>query len=138
MRWGAGRLFDLLSADTDQTPDAGKDLGLAANLCHRQGGVSRGRRSCARPSSASPMPETMRHQSAGGRDDVISEARAGAAADLRACREIPRASAALEEATFDPPTSALDANGQAPYAVFGFGAHLAEIEVDRELGTMRC
>ena len=42
------------------------------------------------------------------------------------------------EATFDPPTSALDENGQGnPYAVFGFGAHLAEIEVDIELGTVR-
>jgi aldehyde oxidoreductase len=42
------------------------------------------------------------------------------------------------EATFDPPTSALDENGQGkPYAVFGFGAHMAEIEVDVELGTVR-
>src|SRR6202035_1406774 len=42
------------------------------------------------------------------------------------------------EATFDPPTSPLDENGQGtPYAVFGFGAHLVEIEVDTELGTVR-
>ncbi len=42
------------------------------------------------------------------------------------------------EETFDPPTSPLDENGQGvPYAVFGFGAHLAEIEVDVELGTVR-
>jgi len=42
------------------------------------------------------------------------------------------------EATFDPPTSRLDENGQGtPYAVFGFGAHLAEIAVDNELGTVR-
>jgi aldehyde oxidoreductase len=42
------------------------------------------------------------------------------------------------EATFDPPTSPLDENGQGiPYAVFGFGAHMAEVEVDTELGTVR-
>jgi CO/xanthine dehydrogenase Mo-binding subunit len=42
------------------------------------------------------------------------------------------------EATFDPPTSSLDENGQGrPYAVYGFGAHLAEIAVDIELGTVR-
>jgi aldehyde oxidoreductase len=42
------------------------------------------------------------------------------------------------EATFDPPTSPLDENGQGiPYAVFGFGAHLAEIAVDTGLGTVR-
>jgi len=43
-----------------------------------------------------------------------------------------------QETTFDPPTSPLDENGQGnPYAVYGFGAHLAEIEVDTELGTVR-
>ena len=42
------------------------------------------------------------------------------------------------EATFDPPTSPLDENGQGiPYAVFGFGAHLAEVVVDTELGTVQ-
>ena len=42
------------------------------------------------------------------------------------------------DATFDPPTSPLDENGQGiPYAVFGFGAHLAEIAVDAELGTVQ-
>jgi aldehyde oxidoreductase len=42
------------------------------------------------------------------------------------------------ESTFDPPTSPLDENGQGkPYAVFGFGAHLAEVVVDTELGTVR-
>jgi aldehyde oxidoreductase len=42
------------------------------------------------------------------------------------------------EQTFDPPTSPLDENGQGnPYAVYGFGAHIAEIAVDIELGTVR-
>jgi aldehyde oxidoreductase len=42
------------------------------------------------------------------------------------------------EATFDPPTSPLDENGQGvPYAVFGFGAHMAEIAVDTDLGTVK-
>jgi CO/xanthine dehydrogenase Mo-binding subunit len=42
------------------------------------------------------------------------------------------------EQTFDPPTSPLDENGQgSPYAVYGFGAHMAEIAIDLELGTVR-
>jgi aldehyde oxidoreductase len=42
------------------------------------------------------------------------------------------------EATFDPPTSPLDADGQGiPYAVYGFGAHMVEVEVDIELGTVK-
>jgi CO/xanthine dehydrogenase Mo-binding subunit len=42
------------------------------------------------------------------------------------------------EGTFDPPTTALDENGQGePYAAFGWGAHLAIVEVDCELGRTR-
>ena len=45
---------------------------------------------------------------------------------------------AVAQATFDPPTTPLDADGQgAPYAMFGYGAHLAEVEVDTALGTVR-
>jgi CO/xanthine dehydrogenase Mo-binding subunit len=40
--------------------------------------------------------------------------------------------------TYDPPTTTLDEDGQGePYAVFGSGAHLAEIEIDIELGRVR-
>jgi CO/xanthine dehydrogenase Mo-binding subunit len=45
---------------------------------------------------------------------------------------------AVSAGSYDPPTTPLDEDGQgAPYAQFGFGAHLAEIEVDLELGTVR-
>jgi len=44
----------------------------------------------------------------------------------------------MAEETYDPPTSPLDENGQGePYATYGWGAHLAEIDVDIELGTIR-
>jgi CO/xanthine dehydrogenase Mo-binding subunit/aerobic-type carbon monoxide dehydrogenase small subunit (CoxS/CutS family) len=42
------------------------------------------------------------------------------------------------EGRFDPPTTALDADGRGvPYATYGFAAQLAEVEVDVELGTVR-
>ena len=42
------------------------------------------------------------------------------------------------EGTFDPPTTKLDENGQgSPYATYGFGAHITEVEVDLKLGTTR-
>ena len=42
------------------------------------------------------------------------------------------------EETFDPPTTPLDADGQGiPYAVYGYGAQLAEVEVDLALGTVK-
>jgi len=41
-------------------------------------------------------------------------------------------------ATYDPPTTTLSADGQGePYAQFGFGAHMTELEVDLELGTVQ-
>jgi CO/xanthine dehydrogenase Mo-binding subunit/aerobic-type carbon monoxide dehydrogenase small subunit (CoxS/CutS family) len=44
---------------------------------------------------------------------------------------------AAAEATFDPPTSPLDADGQGvPYATYAFGAQIAEVVVDLELGTV--
>ncbi|MBK8175505.1 MAG: molybdopterin-dependent oxidoreductase [Rhodospirillales bacterium] len=42
------------------------------------------------------------------------------------------------EGTFDPPTTALDENGQGtPYATYGFGAQVAEVLVDLDLGTVK-
>ncbi len=39
--------------------------------------------------------------------------------------------------TYDPPTTPLDENGQGdPYAVFGFGAQVAELDVDTETGII--
>jgi CO/xanthine dehydrogenase Mo-binding subunit len=40
--------------------------------------------------------------------------------------------------TWDPPTTALDENGQGvPYATYGFAAQIAEVEVDMRLGTLK-
>jgi CO/xanthine dehydrogenase Mo-binding subunit len=42
------------------------------------------------------------------------------------------------EETYDPPTKPLNENGQgSPYAVYGYGAQLVEVEVDTRLGTIR-
>ncbi|RUU56994.1 xanthine dehydrogenase family protein molybdopterin-binding subunit, partial [Mesorhizobium sp. M7A.T.Ca.TU.009.01.1.1] len=42
------------------------------------------------------------------------------------------------EETYDPPTLPLDAKGQGkPYAVYGYGAQIAELEVDLKLGTVK-
>lgn len=42
------------------------------------------------------------------------------------------------EGTFDPPTTPLDENRQgSPYATYGFGAQIAEVDVDTLLGTTK-
>ncbi len=44
----------------------------------------------------------------------------------------------MAEETYDPPTTPLDAEGQGvPYAVYGYGAQMVELEVDAALGTVR-
>ena len=40
--------------------------------------------------------------------------------------------------SYDPPTKPLDENGQGtPYAVYGYGAQMAEVQVDMALGTVK-
>ena len=44
----------------------------------------------------------------------------------------------MSEESYDPPTTPLDAEGQGdPYAVYGYGAQMVELEVDPQLGTVR-
>jgi CO/xanthine dehydrogenase Mo-binding subunit len=129
--------FDLVSADTDLTPDCGKTsasrqtfvTGKAAELAGREL-----RRSILRLANAG---EAARLTFADGAVTVTEGDHA---------RTLPLTNLPCDqhgyvlagEATFDPPTSPLDADGQGiPYAVYGFGAHMAEVEVDLELGTVR-
>jgi aldehyde oxidoreductase len=49
-----------------------------------------------------------------------------------------RGDVACGEGYFDPPTVPLDGDGQGiPYATYAFGAQVAEVEVDLELGTTK-
>lgn len=44
----------------------------------------------------------------------------------------------MAQETYDPPTTPLDEKGQGtPYAVYGYGAQIAEVEVDMALGTVK-
>jgi CO/xanthine dehydrogenase Mo-binding subunit len=60
------------------------------------------------------------------------------AVDLAAFAPDERGDVLVGLGRFDPPTTALDADGQGiPYATYGFAAQLAEVEVDVELGTTK-
>ncbi len=50
----------------------------------------------------------------------------------------PEGDVLIGEGSFDPPTTALDGNGQGvPYATYGFAAQMAEVTVDIELGAVK-
>jgi CO/xanthine dehydrogenase Mo-binding subunit/aerobic-type carbon monoxide dehydrogenase small subunit (CoxS/CutS family) len=58
--------------------------------------------------------------------------------DLAARPDVSKECILIGYGRFDPPTTPLDVNGQGvPYASYGYGAQLAEVEVDPALGTTR-
>ncbi len=129
--------FDLVSGDTAITPDCGK------TSASRQTFVTG---KAAQMAATELRKAILRLADAGERaaihfDDGGITVKEEEKRRTISLRDLPRdrhGYVLTGEATFDPPTSPLDENGQGiPYAVFGFGAHLAEIAVDTELGTVR-
>ena len=58
--------------------------------------------------------------------------------DLNTLQLIENDYVLIAEETYDPPTTSLDENGQGiPYAIYGYGAQMAEITVDTELGLLK-
>lgn len=129
--------FRLVGPDTALTPDAGK------SSASRQTYVT-GR---AAKAAAEALRAAILRRANAGQGAVLSlEAaallvRTGATTnrlDLATLPPDPHGLALSAEATYDPPTTPLDANGQgAPYAVYGYGAQMVELEVDQALGTVR-
>ncbi|MGH7001606.1 MAG: xanthine dehydrogenase family protein molybdopterin-binding subunit, partial [Stellaceae bacterium] len=129
--------FDLLSGDTKISPDCGK------TSASRQTFVT-GR--AAQMAGTELRRAILRHAKACDAARISFGNGCVTIDDCGKSRIVSLAELPLDahgyvftgEATFDPPTSPLDENGQGvPYAVFGFGAHMAEIEIDTELGTVR-
>jgi len=129
--------FDLISGDTAITPDCGKTSASRQTFVTGKAAAMAGtklRQEILLIANAGPEAEIQL-------GDGLVIVHDGGAQRTLALSEMsldPLGYVFRAEATFDPPTSPLDENGQGvPYAVFGFGAHMAEIEVDTELGTVR-
>ena len=129
--------FRLIGPDTALTPDAGK------TSASRQTFVT-GR--AAKAAAEGLRAEILRRANAGEGATLALEGAALTVRDRGACARIDlaalppddRGHVLTAEATYDPPTAPLDANGQgAPYAVYGYGAQMVELEVDAALGTVR-
>jgi CO/xanthine dehydrogenase Mo-binding subunit/aerobic-type carbon monoxide dehydrogenase small subunit (CoxS/CutS family) len=129
--------IDLIGPDTALTPDCGKTSASRQTFVTGKAAMLAGRALRARILALTNMG-----------DDAVIAPEPGA---LRVsgggeARVIPLGDLALDgrgyalsvEETYDPPTQALDADGQGvPYAVYGYGAQIAEVEVDTALGTVR-
>ena len=129
--------IDLVSADTDITPDCGKTSASRQTFVTGRATQLAGealRASILRLVNAGPDARIDFHPG------VIAITGSGGdhRIDLASLTPDARGYVLCAEESFDPPTTALDENGQGePYAVYGFGAHIAEIEVDTALGLVR-
>jgi aldehyde oxidoreductase len=135
--------FELVMGDTDRTADAGKTSasrqafisGKAAELAGLQL-----RRRIFRAAGA-PLDEYLdrryrlqleRHYIVFRKDGITHRL------DLSQLPRDMNGDVLMGEGRFDPPTSALDANGQGvPYATYAFAAQIAQVEVDEALGTVK-
>lgn len=130
--------FDLLSADTDVSPDCGKTSASRQTFVSGNAALLAGKE----------LREAILQMAGGWAESstivlgdhtlTLIDHSAKKIWDLRELPLDARGYVRSAEATYNPPTQLLDENGQGiPYAVYGFGAHLAEVEVDLELGTVR-
>ena len=124
--------FTLVGADTDTTPDAGKTSASRQTFVSGKAAYLAGQalRAAILQRLNAPEDAVLRLDGstlyAGDRD-----------MDLASLAPDADGFAFVAEETFDPPTAPLDQNGQGdPYAAFGWGAHVAEVEVDTELGRV--
>jgi len=127
----------LIGPDTALTPDCGKTSASRQTYVTGKAALLAGRALRARILGLTNMGEGARLSLADGVLSVTEGrgerriALAGLAADANGY-------VLAAEETYDPPTTPLDADGQgAPYAVYGFGAQIAEVAVDTALGTVR-
>jgi len=123
--------------DTDRTSDAGKTSASRQAFISGKASQLAGedlRRQLLEKLGAGPDAQlefrpgvVFAHEASGSKD-----------LDLTQLPKLENGDVFVGEGTFDPPTLKLDENGQgSPYATYGFGAQIAEVEVDTELGTVK-
>ena len=127
----------LVWGDTDLTADAGKTSAsrqayISGNAAKRAGEDLR--RQILRLAN---VGDGARIVFGGGRLE-LRDGDAAREIDLASLAPIRGEDVLVGEGTFDPPTVPPDENGQGtPYATYAFAAHLAEVEVDMALGTVK-
>ncbi|MER8375178.1 molybdopterin-dependent oxidoreductase [Mesorhizobium sp. M1406] len=129
--------FQLRSADTAISPDAGKTSASRQTFVTGKAAEKAGR---------ALREKILRFANVSEKASLQLDGPAIAIREGEATRRIDLASLDVDaegfvfraEETYDPPTLPLDAKGQGkPYAVYGYGAQIAELEVDLKLGTVK-
>lgn len=129
--------FDLIGPDTALTPDCGKTSASRQTYVTGKAAWLAGRALRAQILSLSNMGAEAQ-LALTGQMLVVSDGAGERRIDVSALTPGPHGYALMAEETYDPPTTPLDKDGQgAPYAVYGYGAQIAEVAVDSVLGTVK-
>ena len=133
--------LSLASPDTDLTPDAGKTSAsrqtfVSGNAAKLAGELLRRKVLALAEASDAALIDAAPPGTGSGRLLV----RDGSSVSVIELGELPvvgRGCVLLASGTYDPRTTLLDEDGQGiPYETYGFGAQVASVDVDTELGTV--
>ena len=129
--------FDMVVGDTDLTFDAGKTS--ASRQTYVSGNAARLAGEALRAEIlmlANAGPDAL--LSLDGGRLIIADGEASRTIDLSTLAADADGVVLEGVGSWDPPATALDANGQgSPYGTYGFAAQMAEVEVDMRLGTVK-
>ncbi|KRS19512.1 molybdopterin-dependent oxidoreductase [Roseovarius indicus] len=129
--------FRLIGPDTGLTPDCGKTSASRQTYVTGKAALLAGQALRGRILALSNMAEDARISLERGTLTVTDD-RGERQVTLGDLPPDAHGYVLAAEETYDPPTSPLDENGQgSPYAVYGFGAQMAELTVDTQLGTVK-
>ncbi len=127
----------LIGPDTVLTPDCGKTSASRQTFVTGRAAEKAGRALRDKLLRMSNAGDEASLEVDGGKIQVVS-ADDSSKIELQSLALDENGYAISAEETYDPPTVPLDENGQGkPYAVYGYGAHLAEVEVDLKLGKVK-
>ena len=127
----------LVSGDTDRTRDAGKSSASRQTFVSGNAARLAGEDLRRQLLALAEVGEGARIELGGGRATFTQEEEPAGAIDLVELPTIRDDDVLLGVGTYDPHTTPLDADGQGvPYETYAFGAQVATVEVDLELGTV--
>lgn len=130
-------LIERIGPDTLLTPDCGKTSASRQTFITGRAAEAAGRALRAEILRQSNLSDATQITFSGSML-IVAQGGNTREIDLSALPEDANGYVLSAEETYDPPTTALDENGQGtPYAVYGYGAQLAEVEVDLSLGTTK-
>jgi len=128
--------ISLVDADTDHTPDAGKTS--ASRQTYVTGNATYEAAAALRAALAVIAGiDGDAHIAIDGATLTLTSGPERAQLRLGEMSTDAEGYVAVGMGTYDPPTTPLDADGQGnPYAVFGFGAQVVELDVDTDTGIV--